>query len=380
MRYLKTTLAALFLMGAAACDDGKVTNPPAGPWLGFEDAVPHAMAGSPAVAVAVADVNGDGRDDLLALDTVLDGVRIAVGTPSGYANLGSISFGAGGTDLRIAEVSRDQIADILSVGSNELRVSRGSTQGPGAVTGYTLAGAGRTLAIGDMNNDNRADVSAVYEAANGKLAVSVYITQNDGSFVPWVTYTSSMTASAVRACVFDVTGEGEADVVIATSTAAAPLVLFPNRGGPTFEQPVAYGAGVLNAHAEARLACADFNDDGYVDVLVLEPGSNAVLARYDGSDAGLQLAESGTIGQASDVAVIDADGEGSPDVVIARPAENGVDLMLNDGTGTFGDPALLLTGAAARYIAIGDVNRDGFHDLVIANASGSLSVVKNAGR
>lgn len=382
MRYLKTMSLAIAMLSATACDDDNGIEPNPGMWLGFQDATIHGNFGANPAALAVADINADTRADIITLDTVLDGARIAVGgAAGGYTHIGSITFGAGTTDLRVADVSRDHVPDILGIGSAELRVSRGGAGGPGAVTSYPLAGASRAIAIGDMDNDNKPDVSVVYEATANRLGVSVHITRPaDGALVTAIDYTSVTTAAGVRACVFDVTGEGEADVVIATRSAATPLVLLPNRGGVTFEAPLAYGNGTLNAHADAKLACADFNGDGMVDVILLEPGANATLAWFAGSQAGLQHVRTESIGAASDLAAMDADADGRADLVVARPQENGVDLWRNDGQGDFEQPALILTGGSARYIAVADVNRDGFLDMVLANDNGTVSVVKNAGR
>lgn len=373
-------IAAALLVFGAACNDQ--TGPSPGDWLGFEAAVPLAIGGPDPVSIAAADINGDTHYDILTLDTALGGVRIATGSASGtFTAIGSITIGTGATDLRAADVvTRDQIADLLVISGDELRVSPGSLGGPGVAVPDTLAGVVGTLALGDLDGDNLVDVSVVHHFT-GNLGMTLFAMRvSDGKLVETVGYQSTTAGNAIAACVGDVTGEGSADVVIATSTAAAPIVIFPNTGGVTFGTPIIVGAGVLTGSLTARLACADFDDDGNMDVVLLEAGTQARLVLLAGVTAGLSIVDNIFIGSASDLAATDANGDGSADLAIVRPAANGVDLLLNDGTGSLGEATTYPTGVGPRLIAIVDIDRDNDLDILVTLTGSSLAVLKNNGR
>lgn len=375
------SLAVAALLALAACSDDPVNPNPGDMWLGFHDATAYHFGGANPTALAVFDVNGDNRPDVITLDPAINGARIALGNAAGdYTVLGSITLGAGAFDLRITDVNDDHIGDIVAAGGNNLLVSLGSPQGPGAATSHPLfpGATAVALTVGDFDNDLDPDVSVI-TTRQSNVGWSWWGRAADGSLENRVDYLSVTAAAGVQACTVDIAGDGYNDVVIATTSAAAPLVVFPNTGGVTFEQQQVVGQGTLTASATARLACADFDLDGAVDVMVLEPGANARLTYYRGSSTGLVLHETGLIGNASDIAAIDADGDANADVVIARPADEAIDLMLGDGEGEFGDPAAILVGGAPKYLAIQDVNRDGHMDIVMTR-NGSIAVLRNAGR
>lgn len=382
MRSTNLLAGALLIALVAACDNDKIVNnppPPPGEWFGFEEAATWQVGGTPS-AVAVGDINGDSRDDIVTLDTVLGGARIATATAAGgYTTLGSITLGAGALDLRLADMTRDHVADILVVSGSNLKVSPGGNGGPGVATNYPVNGPVRALAVGDLDSDLRADVSVVTQVVNDRVGMTLHVSKPNGTIEKFMEFSSFLAATAVRACVVDVTGEGHADVVVASSNPQAPLIVLPNHGGIALESPTVSGQGVLTGHAQARLACADFDNDGDFDVMVLEPGTQAVLAYFTGSMAGLTLAGSDMIGEASDIAAINANGDADVDLLIARPGDGGVDIAFGLGGGDFDEPALILTGTTPRLLTVADVNRDGFLDIVIANTGGTVSVLRNTG-
>jgi len=78
------------------------------------------------------------------------------------------------------------------------------------------------------------------------------------------------------------------------------------------------------------------------------------------------------------VALGDVDRDGVLDLVVTNSGSNNVSVLLGDGTGSFGTATTFATGTSPSSVALGDVDRDGDLDLVVANSgANTVSVLLN---
>jgi hypothetical protein len=76
----------------------------------------------------------------------------------------------------------------------------------------------------------------------------------------------------------------------------------------------------------------------------------------------------------------DFDGDGAPDIVITNVFSSTVSVLLNDGNGAFGAPALYSTGTGPAGVDVGDLSNDGILDIVTSNrSSDDVSVLLGIG-
>lgn len=80
------------------------------------------------------------------------------------------------------------------------------------------------------------------------------------------------------------------------------------------------------------------------------------------------------------VATGDLDHDGFADIVTANQGGNSVTVLRNNGDGTFGSGATYATGISPRALALADVDRDGSLDIIVAdNGAKAISVLRNNG-
>jgi hypothetical protein len=184
----------------------------------------------------------------------------------------------------------------------------------------------------------------------------------------------------------DVTADGYLDIIFADS---GQNRLHINDGSGTFGDVTAGNMPQVNDLSWAA-ALGDFNGDGHLDAVFANTGQNRLLFN-DGSGVFSDVTETNLPEDnydSRDVAVGDVNGDGHLDIVFAtRFGPN--QLLLNDGAGVFHDapPADFSSGGSnTRGVALGDLNGDGYLDIVFAvkdaqnrlllsNGTGALSDV-----
>ncbi|HEX5482029.1 MAG TPA: FG-GAP-like repeat-containing protein [Terriglobia bacterium] len=164
--------------------------------------------------------------------------------------------------------------------------------------------------------------------------------------------------------------------------------LYRNNGDGTFTD-ITNSAGLATEHGHTRGAVfADFNGDGYMDLLFYRDDGNPLLFMNQGQDkfvnrtaeAGAALAQSHVI----QAAVSDFNHDGKFDLVLWT--SQGYEVLLNQGDARFKPipnlPAVQPPrGPFAQHGIVADLDGDSFDDLLVMDSEGSWQVVLNhAGR
>jgi hypothetical protein len=337
-----------------------------------------ADTGLPSVAFAAADFNGDGKLDLL----INPGAVVAGHGDGTFTNTPSYATGFGPNSVAVGDFTGSGKQDIVTAGaSGNATVLLNNGDGTFR-TGPTLSGSNYTtsVVVGDFNGDGKQDIAVAGYATDG--AVLVYLGNGDGTFQAARTIDLGFNTSTDQLVVGDFNGDGLAD--LAVTYRQYPNVEFVkvlvSNGDGTFTASGTYQVGHWNFH----LAAGDFNGDGKLDLVVagssLDPGVRVLLGNGDGTfQDPVPVPGTGNLGEA--VAVGDFNGDGKADLVL--PGLGGANVLLGNGDGTFQSPvAYPLGGTPGAYagVAVGDFFGDGKLGIAVVNTySHSVSLLRGNG-
>jgi hypothetical protein len=336
----------------------------------FQAGVNHDAGGS-TQSVAVADLNGDGKLDVAAANIYGNSVTVLLGQADGsLPTVPTVTAGLDVLGVVATDFNGDGQADLATAnyGSSSVSVLLGNGNGTFHLAINTPVGPGpQAIAAGDFNGDGKPDlVTANFKGAT----LSVLLGNGDGTFKAATNYFTDGVPYAVT--VADVNGDGKADLLTANSATATVSVLLGNGNG-TFKSAANYAVG-SNPN---EVVAADFNGDGKLDLAVSNRGSNTVSVLLGNGNGTFAAAGNIAAGTApSSVVASDINGDGKPDVIVAdggafNPSAAGVSILLGNGNGTFQPAVLLPAGSTPVAVAVGDFNGDGSPDLVVANIHGA---------
>ena len=142
------------------------------------------------------------------------------------------------------------------------------------------------------------------------------------------------------------------------------------------------GPVTVTAAASSSLTfLADFNLDGLQDMLMIDPNAAAFhmftgTAPYGGYAADAVTTPDAGCVNLINAAIGDLNGDGFPDVVMVCATGQGAiyaDILLNNGDGTFGTPTVI--NGVPGMVALGDFNKDGKLDAVFTGQLPNLASV-----
>ncbi|HEY6826829.1 MAG TPA: FG-GAP-like repeat-containing protein [Gemmatimonadaceae bacterium] len=340
-------------------------------------------------AIAVGDFDGDGIDDLFLSiwspqqqrsETHLYRIRgrefTDVAAQSGLALPNGANFAT------FVDVDNDGHLDLFTIGGDQRahlfhNDGKGKFQDVTAASGIAnLGGATRAMFV-DLDHDGDLDLVLV-----GGPSLLFYRNNADGTFTEMagaVGLTASI-GTTNDAAFADFDDDGRMDLLVVGETGAA---LYHNAGNRQLTNAIA-SSGIKITGGSA-VAVGDYNNDGAFDVFAAgTKGGPSTLWLNDGRGGFRRDSRSDDVLKTlatinvHDVTFADFDNDGFLDLIVV--GDGGVRVLRNDGTGRFVDRSSILPAAlpSATSVIPADVDGDGDQDLLLGGPTG-VRLLRNLG-
>jgi VCBS repeat protein/Big-like domain-containing protein len=317
---------------------------------------------------AVGDLNGDGKPDVVITDGGTEG-QIGVFLNTGNGALGTGTFlnvGSAATAVWLADFNGDGHLDILAVTSPKLQILFGDGKGgfgaPVAIPQSSIPAGGPSV-VADFNGDGFPDIAFAFGSPNPTLAVLFGDGHGGFTLSPphLIAIESGVNTAASALFVVDANNDGRPDLVINTSgavnsgVAKSFLAINDGNGGFVTSQ--------LSPDT-AMQAIGDFNSDGNIDFFILSRTGDQTVLFGDGQGGILYSPSHRTCFNQPNSAQfgVDFDHNGTTDLVGFFGVTPG------NGHGGFGGP-FSLSPDPINPIAVADFNADGRPDLVLLTST-----------
>jgi hypothetical protein len=324
-------------------------------------------AGQAPSAPRVADVDGDGAADVVAVSRV-DSAAYVLRNAGGGALEPAIAHpgGDGGVGAEVADFNGDAAADLAIVNQEPgLVVLPGQGGGAfGAPIEQRLGAGARAVTLADLDGDGASDIAF---ASRFRSSVNVLRGIGAGAFAPAVGYPVDSDPFKLVAGHFDAGATVDLAAGVASDCYPCPGVeMLAGDGDGALLPPVVWAEDIF-----LDIAAGDFNGDGLTDVAAAVNGdgllANLLLAQGDGTASLGDLPRVATV-----LAAGDFDGDGFQDLAAA---EFGLGFLLRgNGDGTFQEPPQFNFEDRADQRATGDFNSDGYLDYVGAGSKLGLAL------
>jgi FG-GAP-like repeat/ASPIC and UnbV len=181
-----------------------------------------------------------------------------------------------------------------------------------------VSGPARSALAADFNGDGFADLYIVNFRANNKLLIN----NGNGTYRP--ASGASFVGASVQGIVGDYNNDKRLDILVVNN--GGPSALFKNTGNDTAGNPkfTKANVGISGPTRGSAAAFADFNNDGFLDLVLIQTGGGNILFKNNGN------------GTFSSVGTVDLNNPRNPTSITIGDFNNDglVDIMIGDGDST----------------------------------------------
>jgi hypothetical protein len=322
---------------------------------------------------AVARIDDDATLDVAVAAPRALGVAILPGSGKGEFGGGqSLQAGKSPSKPVAADLDRDGRTDLVVPNSDgsTVTVFLAKPGGEFARSDIEVGEGPMSVACGDLDHDGDSDL-VVANALGRSSQIVVLRNRGDGTFEARREIASGVDPALVA--ILDVNADGKPDLLVPRSN-VTEVLLFTGNGDATF-QPA---ARITTPQLVYVFALGDLNGDGRPDFMGADARKGVATGFLGNGDGTFTATPSIRLRiEPASLAIADMNGDGKSDLVeIGRRLSNAGMVLAGNGDGTFGQRVDFKVGQGAGPATVADVDGDGKLDLVMPDAQGgTVSVV-----
>jgi len=248
----------------------------------------------------------------------------------------------------------------------------------------------KAVALGDFNNDGVPDLLTLDD--NGNTAgVGIMLGNGDGSYGAVASVTTFSCTLEGGIVVGDFNNDGDLDFAVVSGTAGGDcnfnpgtLWIFLGNGAGGFTLKASYSelGPAANNEIAGGLIAVDLRNNGHLDLVAIDPnnGVDVFLGNGDGTFAVPTAVAISSPGSTGAITAGDVNHDGKPDLVVAsNVSSDGIYVLIGNGNGTFQSPVFYQQGSnsGAMAVAIGQLIKNDHGDVVMGTGNGAYVYINN---
>jgi hypothetical protein len=325
--------------------------------------------------LAVADVDADGRTDVVVTDPESAQMIVFLQQGAGGLDLGNTFPGlVGAEQVRIGDLDGDKRADIVVLSSKEKTIGISQMES-GRLTfpqGLPIDREPVAIDLADLNGDGRVEIAYVARERTGqqtKYFLQALTRLGGAEWRPFrfgeaAEVAVTLKATPDRLLALDANRDGRTDFLVFAGSDRAPVFLATNSAGIPAEVPAAEGGfglgnvgagGMFLGQLEQPVVLVALNNFAR-NVVVNEKGQWQVLDQYNAPESGAKIVGAATI---------DLDGQPGREIVLIDQGVRKLRVLRREGI-VYRPWREVDTGAFTyKATHVADLNGDGREDLLL---------------